>query len=81
MKKLTVLRLDHSNGYKKYLEYPIYIQENLISEIYPIAVRSNWKDSDIGDGREDAGVRSIIVMNNGSVLRVTESIEQILCIE
>ena len=26
MKKLTVLRLDHSNGYKKYLEYPIYIE-------------------------------------------------------
>lgn len=77
MKKLTTLRF---SSYHKFEKVPIFIQEGMISEIIPIAGWPNYrcKDSDIGDGFEDDGVNSIIIMNNGNVIRALESVEQIL---
>lgn len=82
MKKLTTLRFV-SSGYRKFDKHPIYIQEGMISEIIPIGAWPAYrcKDSDIGDGFEDDGVNSIVIMNNGNVIRVIESVEQILGIE
>lgn len=83
MKKLTILRFDISRGYRKFIEHPIYISEQMISEIIPIEAWSICKcqDTDIGDGFDNEGVNSIVVMNNGNVIRVTESVEQILSVE
>ena len=80
MKKLTTLRFDARSSYRKFDKHPVYIQEGMISEIIPITGWATYKckDSDIGDGFEDDGVNSIVIMNNGNVIRVTESVEQIL---
>ena len=80
MKKLTTLRFDARSYNRKFDKHSIYIQEQMISEIIPIKAWATYrcKDTDIGDGFEDDGVNSIVIMNNGNVIRVTESVEQIL---
>ena len=55
----------------------VIVNIDKISEILPVTLCS-WSSSDIGDGNETNGVKSVIHMDNGFVYRCLESPEELL---